>query len=229
MLCVVNEDDLRSLLSHVGSEKHVIYEIIIFLLFFVITEKLTCKLICSGFWLSWTLAPEFSMICFIVAPALPMISPAVVFGTIILTLKLNLVSDISTLTIVNRSGCPWDVTLQILLQIFFKHLVLFKRFYTMIRRTEVLAGMDNGLWVPGLGTHFWKARNLDKNTVPDCTHGTYFDLFGPVRHGISSRTHLAEHISKNMDISEDRSNEGINSFRIFHGYNQSLRGKSGFG
>ena len=80
-----------------------------FSFFSVITEKLTCKLICSGFWLSWTLAPEFSMICLIVAPALPMIRPAVVFGTIILTLKLNLVSNISTLTIVNRPGCPWDL------------------------------------------------------------------------------------------------------------------------
>ena len=28
---------------------------------------------------------------------------------------------------------------------------------------------------------------------------------------------------------EGRSNEGISLFRIFHGYNQSLRGKSGFG
>ena len=131
----MNEDDLRSLLSHVGSEKHVIYEIIIFLFFSVITEKLTCKLICSGFWLSWTLAPEFSMICFIVAPALPMISPAVVFGTIILTLKLNLVSNISTLTIVNRSGCPWDVSKRKIFQIFLKNLVLFKRFYTIISTT----------------------------------------------------------------------------------------------
>ena len=56
----------------------------------------------------------------------------------------------------------------------------------------------------------------------------FFDLCA-MEFGCSTRTHLAEHISKNMDISEDRSNEGINPFRIFHGYNQSLRGKSGFG
>ena len=112
------------------------------------------------------------MICFIVAPALPMISPAVVFGTIILTLKLNLVSNISTLTIVNRSGCPWDVSKRKIFQIFLKNLVLFK----------LLFGT--------LGTGI----KMQSRIVPIGLILIFLDL-SAMEFGCS-RTHLSEHISK---------------------------------
>ena len=63
--------------------------------------------------------------------------------------------------------------------------------------------MANGLWVLGLRTPFWNARDWDKNKVPDFTHSLwalgliliFLDLCA-MEFGCSTRTHLSEHISK---------------------------------